>query len=306
MIDPLSDVLSLLQVTGMLTARMEARGQWAMQFPPYSHMKFGTVLQGNFWLWADDITPVRLKTGDFYLLTSGKSYCCGSEPGLLTVDGREVFALRRDANGIVRYGHGEAVCEAVGGKFVFDGPVSQLLLKYLPSVLVTRHENATSPILNALITIISQETISMRPGHHIAAGSLATLALVQMLREWQTGEQKEALWFSALSDRKISHALSLIHSTPSFSWTLSKLASESAMSRTAFTNRFRQLTGYSPINYLMMWRMELACVKLKLNRESISEIAESIGYVSIPSFSLAFRRYTGMSPGAWRRLSPVA
>ncbi|WP_317983831.1 AraC family transcriptional regulator [Kluyvera sichuanensis] len=31
-----------------------------------------------------------------------------------------------------------------------------------------------------------------------------------------------------------------------------------------------------------------------------------MGYVSIPSFSLAFRRYTGMSPGAWRRLSPVA
>lgn len=305
MIDPLSEVLSLLQVTGMLTARMEARGLWAMQFPPYKHMKFGTVLQGNLWLWADDITPVCLQTGDFYLLTSGKSYCCGSEPGILAVDGSAVLALQRDTDGIVRYGNGESVCEAVGGKFVFDEGFSQLPLKDLPPVILTRNENAASPLLRALITLISQETISIRPGHHIAANSLATLALVQIFREWMEDEQNEFLWFSALRDRKISRALSLIHSAPSFNWTLSKLASESAMSRTAFASRFRQLTGYSAINYLIMWRMELACSKLKKNRESISEISESTGYISVPSFSLAFRRYTGMSPGAWRRLYSI-
>lgn len=277
-----------------------------MQFPPYKHMKFGTVLQGNVWLWGDDIAPVCLQKGDFYLLTTGTSYCCGSEPGILAVDGREAFALYRDEDGIVRYGEGDPICEAVGGKFSFDDAVSQLLLKYLPPVLITRHKNAASPVLEALIAIIKQETVSLRPGHAIAAGSLATLALVQMLREWHGDAQKDVLWFSALNDKKISRALSLIHAEPSFNWTLEKLASESAMSRTAFSSRFRQLTGSSPISYLIAWRMELACAKLKQHHKSIAEIAESTGYVSVPSFSLAFRRYTGMSPGAWRAQYQIA
>lgn len=45
--DPLSDILSLLKVEAILTARMEARGPWAMRFPSYKHIKFGTVLEGT-------------------------------------------------------------------------------------------------------------------------------------------------------------------------------------------------------------------------------------------------------------------
>ncbi|MCX2202341.1 cupin domain-containing protein [Pantoea agglomerans] len=59
--DPLSDILSLLKAEAILTARMEARGPWAMRFPSYKHIKFGTVLEGKFWLWMDGMQPLLLE-----------------------------------------------------------------------------------------------------------------------------------------------------------------------------------------------------------------------------------------------------
>lgn len=298
--DPLSDVLSLMQVTGLLTARMQAKGTWAMRFPPHKHIKFGTVLEGHFWLWTENTAPLLLEKGDFYLLTSCCAYFCGSTPETMVSDGVEIFANNREIDGVVRYGDGDEICDAVGGKFVFDEAAGSLLLNHLPPLLITRRSDRDSPALNALITMISQETKMAHPGYDIAASSMATLALVHMLREWLLANKKETSWLNALSDKKIGRAISLMHSSPAINWTLPKLATESAMSRSAFSTRFRQLTGLTPGSYLTSWRMELACAELRKRYKSITEIAASVGYQSVPSFTLAFKRYTGATPGAYR------
>ncbi|WP_187493978.1 cupin domain-containing protein, partial [Duffyella gerundensis] len=201
--DPLSDVLSFLKVEAILTARMEARGPWAMRFPSYKHIKFGTVLEGNFWLWMDGMRPLLLEKGDFYLLTSGDAYCCGSNPALMVSDGRQIFSTHREADGVVRYGQGELISEGIGGRFVFEEASSPLLLKHLPPVLVSRREESSSPALTALITLLSHETSALRPGHDIVASSTAILVLVQMLREYLESNQKGTSWLNALGDRKI-------------------------------------------------------------------------------------------------------
>jgi Cupin len=66
--DPLSDVLSLLEVRSFLSRRLEASGRWALRFPDYRHMKFGGIIEGSRWIWIEDVTePLRLDPGDFYL-----------------------------------------------------------------------------------------------------------------------------------------------------------------------------------------------------------------------------------------------
>jgi AraC-like DNA-binding protein len=129
---------------------------------------------------------------------------------------------------------------------------------------------------------------------------MATLVLVQMLREYLHSNHKGTSWLNALSDKKIGRAICLMHSAPSTDLSLSNLATEAAMSRSAFTSRFRKLTGTTPGAYLTLWRMELACSELRKQHKSITEIAELTGYQSVPSFSLAFKRYTGTAPGAYR------
>ncbi len=48
--------------------------------------------------------PLLLEKRDFYLLTSGDAYCCGSSPALMVSDGRQIFSSHREADGVVRYG----------------------------------------------------------------------------------------------------------------------------------------------------------------------------------------------------------
>ena len=65
-------------------------------------------------------------------------------------------------------------------------------------------------------------------------------------------------------------------------------------------DRFNQLVGKPPIEYLTGWRIQLAAERLKSGREPLARIAETVGYDSEAAFSRAFKREMGKSPGAWR------
>jgi Cupin len=69
--DPLSEVLSLLDIRSFLSRRLEASGSWALRFPDYRHMKFGGIIEGSRWVWIEGVTePLRLDAGDFYTFIS--------------------------------------------------------------------------------------------------------------------------------------------------------------------------------------------------------------------------------------------
>ena len=142
-VDPLSDVLALLKVKSVLSARFEAAEPWALRFPAYRHIKFGGVIKGDRWVWIEGgAAPVKLVEGDFYLLTDGSPYCFASDPAVALQDGEQVFASHLQADGIIRYGHGEARTISVGGLFEFDSDMSDVLLDVLPPLV---HVSADSP-----------------------------------------------------------------------------------------------------------------------------------------------------------------
>ena len=63
-----------------------------------------------------------------------------------------------------------------------------------------------------------------------------------------------------------------------------------------FYNRFK----ISPQHFLLKTRMDVAEELLRENKISIKEIALTVGYTSIPSFSKAFLKYFGESPSTYR------
>jgi transcriptional regulator GlxA family with amidase domain len=73
------------------------------------------------------------------------------------------------------------------------------------------------------------------------------------------------------------------------------------MSRSAFAATFRQLTGVSPMRYVIRCRLGRAASCLSDGGLSVAEIARRTGYDSESAFTKAFTRQFGMPPSAYRR-----
>ena len=63
---------------------------------------------------------------------------------------------------------------------------------------------------------------------------------------------------------------------------------------------FKDLTGYSPMDYLQRLRMMKACEMMLESEHPISKIAELVGYEDPQYFSRLFKKNYGASPRTWR------
>lgn len=304
--DALSDVLSMLRVSSVLSSRFEGRGAWAFRFPAYQGIKFGGVLSGRFHLWiAGSTTPLTLEKGDFYMLTNGQPFCSASDPERAPLDGPATYRSIRGADGVVRY-QGDGDHERVSlasGRFTFENDVTEILLRHLPPLIHLRAAELGSHALSRILDLLEWETNGLHAGADVASSSLAALVLVHTLRAYLASTPQPEGWLGALADPKIGSALSMMHAQPGERWTVERLASAVGMSRTAFATRFRRQVGSAPLDYLARWRMTIARSALKHSEEPLTEIASRIGYLSDTAFSIAFKRSTGQSPGRFRALS---
>ncbi|MGC5772102.1 AraC family transcriptional regulator [Paenibacillus pabuli] len=88
--------------------------------------------------------------------------------------------------------------------------------------------------------------------------------------------------------------------------TVADIAEFTGMHRSHLSTRFKQCFGISPRDYLIKLRMERAGEMLQDGALSITEIALSLGYTDLYTFSRAFGTYYGMSPSNYRssRMEP--
>jgi AraC-like DNA-binding protein len=299
--DPLSDVFSLLKVKSVLSARFEAADPWALRFASYRHVKFVGIIKGDRWVWIEGVTtPVKMKEGDFCLLTDGSPYCFASDPSAEPRDGDTVFARDLGADGIVRYGRGERRTISVGGLFEFNGDMSSLLLNLLPPLVHVSADSPDARSLSAALELIRLETESVRPGAAAMAGSLANIVLMSILRAHLAASPKSSGWLGALLDPRIGAALRMVHEEIAHRWKVDELASKVGMSRTAFIERFKALVGLPPMEYLIRWRMTIAKDTLRTDNQNLATIAASVGYASETTFSSTFKRMFGQSPSRYR------
>jgi AraC-like DNA-binding protein len=108
-------------------------------------------------------------------------------------------------------------------------------------------------------------------------------------------------WLAGLRDRFVGRALALMHENPSADWSIDELGNQVGLSRSALHERFVELVGLPPIQYLAQWRMQVAARMLRESQSSVLSIALRSGYDSEAAFGRAFKRLVGMPPAAWRR-----
>ncbi len=86
-------------------------------------------------------------------------------------------------------------------------------------------------------------------------------------------------------------------------FTLSSLAAEYHISSSHLSHIFKDVTGYAPIEYLMICRLSAAKSLLSSTDKSIKEIIDLCGFSDESNFSRTFREKVGMTPTEFRKIT---
>jgi AraC-like DNA-binding protein len=300
--DPLSEVISFLELKAYRVGGFEAGGDWSIGFDRFEGIKCYVVTSGACWLAVEGAgEPVLFNQGDCLLLPHGAPFRVASDPALPPEDWKLRFLGAREGE-MVKLNKGGGVT-VLGGHFRLAGPQADILLGLLPPIVHLQSE-ADREDLRWAFERMRQEMAVARPGGSLIIRQLAYMVFVQALR-LHLDQSQDVGWIFALSDKHIGAAIAAIHREPARRWTVASLALEVGMSRSGFAARFEQLVGKGPIEYLTRWRMWLAGRSLSRG-EPVGAIARSLGYESESAFSTAFKRVMGAAPRHHARASARA
>lgn len=308
--DPLSDVLRAVRLSGAHFFHATASGPWGIEaaaarelspriLPGSEHLiSYHVVLEGSCWGGLRGQPLVPLNAGDVILFPQGDAHVMSGtpRPGPHLP---QVYDVPRYPEGAeFRLGDG-APASLMCGFFGCDLAPFNPLCASLPRQLTMR--GLSDGLVGVFARQVVQESESARAGADSLLTRLAELMFIEVLRaHLESLPSDQGGWLAGLRDPVVGRAIALIHERPAHPWTLAELATEAASSRSSLSERFTKLVGIPPMQYLTQWRMQVAARLLKETGAKVSAIGADVGYESEAAFSRAFKKATGVAPGAWR------
>lgn len=302
--DGVSEAVASLRVHSTLYCRSEMRAPWGFAVHGGDVAAFHLVTAGHCWLRVDEVDePISLGIGDLVLLITGRGHQVGADPTSPTEWLDDILGRTPVTEGRLRYGGNGAVTGLVCGGFMIEGAEAHPVVLAMPPVLrIPGDDLAMKDWLDAFLALLDLEVAQPGAGGNAVLTTMANVLLAHAMRTYLGGlADADRAQVGAMRDARIAKAVQLALADPAFAWSLDKLAAEVAMSRSTFAARFRQLTGYAPMQYVTQCRLALAASYLAADDRSLFDIARRTGYQSEASFARAFSRAYGIAPGGYRR-----
>jgi AraC-like DNA-binding protein len=304
---PIMDLLSdLFREAGLRRRLLDVHGvppDLALRFPCERSLGFHVVLEGTLYVHpGGDAAPLRLEAGDVAVMGRGADHrlAARAELGALSEATMPLTGVGRPAAaGDVRL---------VSGAYqLWHAPVHPLFAE-LPPWFVRRAERARPLDPISLTVAMLAEEARREAGGADALGretvvhALLDVLFTRLLREMVAARgAASAGWSHAVRDPQVRAAVAALHADCARPWTLEALARAVGLSRSALAERFRGAMGETPLAYLRTVRMQRAMRLLAEGDGTLEQAAVAVGYGDAFSFSKAFKRAVGVSPGEFRR-----
>lgn len=332
--DTLTRVLDLLRFNGAFYFATNFNAPWGIEVPTYKNVaRFHYVTQGCCWVRIQGLKKARkLSKGDLIIIPHGATHILsdGPETAAITLD--DAFTQTGyDGHGLFQLGesletvsaasqhqtiHNSAIIsdhhaqrepqplatQLVCGHFEFNEEYRHPLIDFLPpSIICNENDETELSWLKESLRFLENVAKSEQIGSSAIIKRLSEIIFIQSIRFWHDGQDKNDGFLAALNDPQLSKGLRAFHNDYSAEWTVERLAQQSHMSRSLFSDRFKQYLNLSPMQYVTHWRMQNAKRMLSESDINLEKIASDIGYESLASFSKAFKRIVGENPGEYRR-----
>jgi AraC-like DNA-binding protein len=332
-IDTLSDVLRTVRLRSAVFYLVSCDGKWAAEAPPSCDIaaavmpdaehviEYHVVIKGECWTAIVGEPPLRLRRGDIVMLPHGDAHVVSSAPGM-RADPNDGWAaemklhkkpfrlvsdtaapsktpLALDGESGPRFDSSTTlVCGFIGCDIRPFNPLIATLprLLHLPA---DAGNTWSEPFVHLAVT----ESSNRRPGSEALLERMSEMMFVDAVRRHVENMPEQSTgWLAGLHDRFVGRALALLHEQPAACWSIDDLSKQVGLSRSALHERFVELIGQAPMQYLTKWRMQLASRLLRGGQSSVASIALEVGYDSEAAFTRAFKRLVGTPPATWRRL----
>lgn len=306
-IDILANVLKEIRLSSRTYFCADFETPWGMDIPSSQHGGFHIAVTGEFYVYIKhNHKHIHLKEGDIIAFPLGAAHQLSDNNTDKAADsllnGESVVeAILSGNNPFEPKGLSNSLNTVLCGAFNYDTSLNHPLFNDLPEYIHIK--SSELPWLQGLVSVLSNETRTAKPGYSVLVDRLTEVLFIQLLRAHMLEKNADSGFLSALNDSKINAALTAVHQDLQGNINVGQLGELVGMSRTSFNQRFTKLVGESPKTYLTNFRLQNAKNSLLNNNSPIIQIAENAGYSSEAAFSKAFKRYYKVPPGSVRKKS---
>jgi AraC-like DNA-binding protein len=204
-----------------------------------------------------------------------------------------VYGEQEEAEGIVaNFSFNSRFFEALGG---------QMGLAEFISKPPWHHFFAIDQRIEALCRLLMEETEEQCPNGPLYFEPLARALALRVLGTVR--DRHGRAWRAAAVPPGVRHAVQRLESDFTDAISLGELATVAQMSRSHFALMFREFTGHTPHQYLLLVRLHHARKLIGQGNSSavsLAEIAAASGFCDQAHLSRHFRRVFGTTPAAFR------
>ena len=302
--EPAERLVGDLRIGSSVLCRSVMAAPWGFGIAGRDVGSFHMLLEGHGWLEVEGAPgPIGLGSGDVVVLPTGKAHWMRDSPGSTAPPLTSILATHDVTDGELRFGGDDdgPVTEVVCGVFGFEATARAPWIDMLPPVVVSEAAPDDGGWRPAVIRALREEARRPTDGGSIVVNRLLESLIGDALRaELTRSLGDEGPDVQVLADARIGRVLVALHDHPERPWTVRSLAKVAMMSRSAFSDRFRDRVGRAPIRYLTDLRLTRAAALLRSTDAIVADVARSVGYGSEETLSRAFKARFGEAPTTFR------
>jgi len=254
---------------------------------------------GTYRLRTRDRLPTKRPRGrlDYQLLyvASGKTHFMINGKDCEVSAGHMVLYLPRQEQDYVYYGKDKPEVYWVH----FTGSNVKNILRHYDIPL---NDNIFYCGVVSTYTYLFKEMINELQSCRVGYQELLSMYLRQVFLLIQRSRQEQKPKVSSYLQEEMENARRYFNEHYNETINIEEFAASRSMSVSWFLRNFKQVTGMSPMHYILMNRINNAVSLLETTDYNVTEISTIIGYDNPMYFSRLFKKQKGVSPTEYRKL----